>query len=142
MGGDARLTHAHRRAVERALGEIELFAQTRQQRGQEWVTTANIAAARFNHIAARPSENGSGPDQHLHTHVVIANMTIRPDGKWRSVDPVEIYRSQSFATAVYRSELAREVQRPGYRIELTGRDGRWELEDYSREQVMAFSQRR
>jgi TrwC relaxase len=38
--------------------------------------------------------------------VVIANMTRRPDGAWRGPDPVEIYRSQSFATAVYRSELA------------------------------------
>jgi conjugative relaxase-like TrwC/TraI family protein len=142
VGGDERLTQAHRRAVERALAEIELFAQARQRRGQEWVTTANIAAARFDHIAARPSENGSGPDPHLHTHVVIANMTIRPDGKWRSLDPIEIYRSQSFATAVYRSELAREAERLGYRIEITGRDGRWELERYSREQVMAFSHRR
>jgi conjugative relaxase-like TrwC/TraI family protein len=142
VASDERLTQAHRQAVERALREVELFAQARQRRGQEWVTTANIAAARFDHIAARPSENGTGPDPHLHTHVVIANMTIRPDGKWRSLDPIEIYRSQSFATAVYRSELAREVQSLGYRIELTGRDGRWELEGYSREQVMAFSQRR
>jgi hypothetical protein len=61
-----------------------------------------------------------GPDPHLHTHVVIANMTRRPDGAWRGLDPIEIYRSQSFATAVYRSELA----------------------GYTREQVMAFSRRR
>ena len=30
----------------------------------------------------------------------------------------------------------------GYRIEVTGANGAWELEGYSREQVMAFSQRR
>jgi conjugative relaxase-like TrwC/TraI family protein len=142
VSGDQRLTQAHRRAVERALGEVELFAQARQRRGQEWVTTANIVAARFDHIAARPSAHSARPDPHLHTHVVIANMTIRPDGPWRSLDPIEIYRSQSFATAVYRSELAREARLLGYRIEITGRDGRWELEDYSREQVMAFSHRR
>jgi conjugative relaxase-like TrwC/TraI family protein len=142
VGGDGKLTQAHRQAVERALKEIELFAQARQRRGQEWVTTANIVAARFDHIAARLSENGAGPDPHLHTHVVIGNMTIRPDGHWRSLDPIEIYRSQSFVTAVYRSELAREARQLGYRIEITGRDGRWELEGYSREQVMAFSHRR
>ena len=62
VGGDESLIGAHRRAVERALSEIELFAQARQRRGQEWVTTANIAAARFEHIAARPSENGRGTD--------------------------------------------------------------------------------
>ncbi len=146
VGEDARLLEAHRRAVERALSELEKFAQARRHRGQEWVTTGNFVAARFEHIAARPSETGTrdgyGPDPHLHTHVVIANMTLRPDGMWRSLDPVEIYRSQSFATAVYRSELGREVQALGYRISVTAADGRWELQGYTREQVMAFSRRR
>src|SRR5277367_6610588 len=146
VGEDARLLAAHRHAVERALSELEKFAQARRHRGQEWVTTGNFVAARFDHIAARPSEtgiqDGYGPDPHLHTHVVIANMTLRPDGMWRSLDPVEIYRSQSFATAVYRSKLAREVQALGYRIVVTAADGRWELQEYTREQVMAFSRRR
>ena len=146
VGEDSRLVEAHRRAVERALSELEQFAQARRHRGQEWVTTGNFVAARFEHIAARPSETGTrdgyGPDPHLHTHVVIANMTLRPDGRWRSLDPIEIYRSQSFATAVYRSELGREVQALGYRISVTAADGRWELQEYTREQVMAFSRRR
>ena len=146
VGEDARLVEAHRRAVERALSELEKFAQARHHRGQEWVTTGNFVGARFEHIAARPSKTGTqdgyGPDPHLHTHVVIANMTLRPDGMWRSLDPVEIYRSQSFATAVYRSQLGREVQALGYRISVTGADGRWELQGYAREQVMAFSRRR
>ena len=87
-------------------------------------------------------EDGYGPDPHLHTHVVIANMTRRPDGEWRGLDPIEIYRAQAFATAVYRSELAREVQQLGYEIRVAGHDGRWELASYTREQVMAFSRRR
>ena len=62
--------------------------------------------------------------------------------QWRGLDPIEIYRAQSFATAVYRSELAREVQQLGYEIRIAGRDGRWELDGYTREQVMAFSRRR
>ena len=144
-GGDAALTDAHRRAVRRALTELEHYALSRQKGGSEWVLTQNIVAARFDHIAARPAKganDGYGPDPHLHTHVVIANMTRRPDGAWRGLDPVEIYRSQSFASAVYRSELAREVRSLGYGIRVTGADGRWELEGYSREQVMAFSRRR
>ena len=144
-GGDAALTDAHRRAVSRALSELEHYALSRQKGGSEWVLTRNIVAARFDHIAARPAkgaDDGYGPDPHLHTHVVIANMTCRPDGAWRGLDPVEIYRSQSFASAVYRSELAREVRSLGYDIKVTGADGRWELEGYSREQVMAFSRRR
>ncbi len=145
VGTDTRLAQAHRAAVERALQELERYALSRQHGGHEWVITENVVAARFDHIAARPSrdaDDGYGPDPHLHSHVVIANMTRRPDGAWRGLDPVEIYCSQSFATAVYRSELAREVQRLGYRIDVTGADGRWELRGYTREQVMAFSRRR
>jgi len=146
IGDDTRLIGAHRRAVERALMELERFAQARIRRGQEWVTTANVVAARFDHIAARPTDaaasDGYGPDPHLHTHVVVMNMTRRPDGAWRGLDPVEIYRSQAFATAVYRAELAREVQKLGYAIAIAGGDGRWELEGYAREQVLAFSLRR
>jgi conjugative relaxase-like TrwC/TraI family protein len=145
VGGDATLAEAHRAAVTRALAELERYALSRQHGGSEWVVTENIVAARFDHRAARPAkgaDGGYGPDPHLHTHVVIANMTRRPDGQWRGLDPVEIYRSQAFATAVYRSELAREVQNLGYRINVTAADGRWELAGYTREQVMAFSRRR
>ncbi len=60
----------------------------------------------------RGADDGYGPDPHLHTHVVIANMTRRPDGAWRGLDPIEIYRSQTFASAVYRSELAHAVAKP------------------------------
>src|SRR5712692_7107242 len=145
VGADTGLAEAHRTAVSRALTEVERYALSRQPGGHEWVITGDIVAARFDHIAARSSQgadDGYGPDPHLHTHVVIANMTQRPDGHWRGLDPVEIYRSQNFATAVYRSELAAEVQRLGSEIRIAGRDGRWELDGYTREQVMAFSRRR
>jgi TrwC relaxase len=83
-----------------------------------------------------------GPDPQLHTHVVLLNVTKRPDGQWRGLEPIQIYHSQTYGSAVYRSELAREVQKLGYRIEVTAANGAWELEGYTREQVMAFSQRR
>jgi len=145
LGDDHRLIEAHRKAVSRALVELEQYALSRRRGGSEWVVTSNIVATRFDHIAARPASgaaDGYGPDPHLHTHVVIANMTRRPDGEWRGLDPVEIYRAQNFATAIYRSELAREVQQLGYEIRVAGHDGRWELDGYTREQVMAFSRRR
>ena len=145
VGDDRRLIQAHRKAVGHALVELEEYALSRRRGGSEWVVTGNVVAARFDHIAARPVstvQDGYGPDPHLHTHVVIANMTRRPDGEWRGLDPIEIYRAQSFATAVYRSELAREVQQLGYGFRIAGRDGRWELDGYTRDQVMAFSRRR
>ncbi len=68
-------------AVSRALTELERYALSRQHGGHEWVITGDIVATRFDHIAARPSkgaDDGYGPDPHLHTHVVIANMTSVP----------------------------------------------------------------
>jgi conjugative relaxase-like TrwC/TraI family protein len=146
VAGDPRLIEAHREAVTAALDELEAYAQARRRRGQEWVTTGSVAAIRFDHLAARPSrtgtEKGYAPDPQLHTHVVIANLTRRPEGAWRSLEPLEIYRSQSWATAIYRTHLAERVGRLGYGIELTGRRGEWELAGYTREQIMEFSNRR
>jgi conjugative relaxase-like TrwC/TraI family protein len=145
IGGDHRLIEAHSQAVQRSLQEVEKYAVAHayQQGNKERVVSANVAGASFNHLAARPvGKSDHGPDPQLHTHVVIVNVTKRPDGQWRGLDPIEIYRSQTYGSAVYRSELAREVQKLGYRIEVTAPNGAWELEGYTREQVMAFSQRR
>jgi conjugative relaxase-like TrwC/TraI family protein len=145
IGGDHRLIQAHEDAVQRTIQEIEKFAiaHAKKNGNKEHVVSANFVGAAFNHLAARPvHESDHGPDPQLHTHVVLLNVTKRPDGEWRGLDPIEIYRSQSYGSAVYRSELAREVQRLGYRIEVTAPNGSWELQGYSREQVMAFSQRR
>lgn len=142
IGGDNRLISAHTRAVERALAEVEDYALARQHGGQEYVITSNVVGAAFNHLAARPADDGRLPDPQLHTHVVLLNMTRRPDGEWRSLDPRQIFGAQDLGSAIYRTELAREVQRLGYRIQVTAANGAWELEGYTRQQVMAFSARR
>jgi conjugative relaxase-like TrwC/TraI family protein len=143
IGEDHLLIQAHRQAVEVALTEVEKYSMARMHGGREYVPTGNVVVAAFTHVAARPVEKvDHGPDPHLHTHAVFQNMTRRPDGEIRALSPVEIYRSQDIGSAVYRSELAREVQRLGYEIKVNQADGRWELDGYSREQVMAFSNRR
>lgn len=146
IGGDERILTAHRPAVDRTLQEIERYVQTRQHGGSERVTTENMVAAKFEHLAARPSRaaqgQGYGPDPHLHTHVVVINMTQRHDGAWRAVEPLELYRSQELGTAIYRTELAQAVQQLGYQITLTGQRGEWELAGYERSHIEAFSHRR
>jgi conjugative relaxase-like TrwC/TraI family protein len=143
VGDDSRLIRAHIAAAERATSEVEHYALARRRGGREHVVSGNIVGAAFSHLAARPvGDSEFGPDPQLHTHVVLLNVTQRPDGKWCGLSPVEIYRSQTLGTAIYRSELAREVQKLGYRIQVTAGNGAWEVEGYTREQVMAFSQRR
>jgi conjugative relaxase-like TrwC/TraI family protein len=143
IGGDHRLFPVHDHAVEKAVAAVEQYAMARMHGGKEYVNSANIVGAKFTHVAARPVEDvGHGPDPHLHTHVVFLNVTRRPDGAIRALSPVEIYRAQRLGSAVYRSELSQGAQRLGYGIQVTASDGRFELEGYTREQVMAFSNRR
>ena len=142
VGGDARLIQAHVRAVQRSVAEVEAYALARTHGGRDDVVSGNLVAAAFNHLAARPADNVRLPDPQLHTHVVLLNLTRRPDAAWRALNPVQIYGAQQFGSAVYRASLAKEVQRLGYAIQVTAGNGAWELEGYRREQVMAFSQRR
>jgi conjugative relaxase-like TrwC/TraI family protein len=134
---DKRLMEAHNEAVEATVPQLERFALANKRP----IITANIVAAAFNHQAARPTP-GALPDPQLHTHVVLMNMTQRPDSKWRALREREIFKAREFLTAVYRTELAKRVQKLGYRIEVTGSDGTWEIAGYSRDQVEAFSHRR
>jgi conjugative relaxase-like TrwC/TraI family protein len=107
IGGDYRLIQAHQNAVQRTIQEIEkcAIAHAKQHGNKEHVVSANVVGAAFNHLGARPTgQSDHGPDPQLHTHVVLLNVTKRPDGQWRGLDPVEIYRSQTYGSAVYRSE--------------------------------------
>src|SRR4029453_13802612 len=92
IGDDDRLREAHRQAVQQALTEVETSVQSRSDGGARNVTTGNMVAAVFEHTAARPSRSGQqqhlGLDPHLHTHVVIANLTQRDKGERRAAGPL------------------------------------------------------
>ena len=57
------------------------------------------------------------------------------------MQPQELYKTQQYATAVYRSELAARLQQLGYEIE-RGEHGQPEIKGYTREYLEASSPRR
>jgi ATP-dependent exoDNAse (exonuclease V) alpha subunit len=77
----------------------------------------------------------------LHTHTVIFNIAETADGNTRALQPQELYKTQQYATAVYRSELAARLQGMGYEIE-RGEHGQPEIKGYTREYLEASSPRR
>jgi conjugative relaxase-like TrwC/TraI family protein len=77
----------------------------------------------------------------LHTHVVFFNVTELENGDTRPLQPQEPYRTQQYATAVYRSELAMHLRELGYEIE-PGASGAPEIRGYSAEYLEASSPRR
>ena len=56
-------------------------------------------------------------------------------------NPQELYRSQRYATAIYRSELATRLRQLGYEIE-RGRYGEFEIQGYGKDYLEASSPRR
>lgn len=137
VGGDSRIIEAHRLAVERALTyaqtlvgcRVTEYGLTRSE------CTGNLVVARFTHDLSRAC------DPQLHTHCVMVNATRRADGQWRASDNQAIYRHKMLLGALYRAELARELQALGYAVRLTHGDGRFELAHINERQVKAFSQR-
>jgi conjugative relaxase-like TrwC/TraI family protein len=139
VGGDDRVRVAHRESVRAALSELERYTQARIGNIRAPETTGKFAAATFEHDTARPVEGYAAPQ--LHTHAVIFNVTERDSGQTRALQPQELFASQSYATNVYRSELAVRLKDLGYTIE-RGEFGQPEIKGYTKEYLEANSLRR
>jgi conjugative relaxase-like TrwC/TraI family protein len=139
VGGDERVQGAHRASVGVALDELERYVQARLGGNLPPETTGKWVAARFEHDSARPVDGYAAPQ--FHTHVVFFNLTETANDDIRPLQPQELYRSQQYATVVYRSELAHRLQELGYEIE-HGKSGQPEIKGYSREYLDASSPRR
>ena len=138
VGGDDRVREAHRESVKVVLGEMEKYVQARIGGNHPPEITGKWVAASFEHDSARPVNGYAAP--HLHTHVVFFNLTETQNGESRALQPRELYRSQQYATAIYRSELALRLRGNGYDIE-RGKSGQPEIKGYTREYLDASSPR-
>jgi len=142
VGDDERVRVAHRESVNKALEAIEEYVQARGGGSKPALTTGKMIAAQFEHTAARPDRETGYAAPQLHTHVVIMNMTKTENGQIRSVQPLELFRSQQYATAVYRTHLADKLQTLGYEIEIDARTGAPEIKGFSKEYLQESSPRR
>ena len=139
VGGDDRVREAHRESVNVALNELERYSQARIGGNRPAEMTGQFIAAKFEHDTARPVEGYAAPQ--LHTHAVIFNMTERESGQMRALQERSFFASQSYATAVYQSELTYRLRNLGYEIE-PGKSGAPEIKGYSQEYLDASSPRR
>jgi conjugative relaxase-like TrwC/TraI family protein len=139
VGGDERIREAHQQSVVIALDELERYVQARIGGNLPAETTGKWIAAKFEHDSARPVDDYAAPQ--LHTHVVFFNLTETEGGETYALQPRELYKTQQYATAVYRSELATRLKALGYEIE-RGKSGQPEITGYSEEYLAASSPRR
>lgn len=129
---------AHDRAVLATVAYLEREAcWTRRGRNGVIVERGGgFVAAGFRHRTSRAS------DPQLHTHVLIANLTRSPDGRWRTLDARELYRQQRTAGALYRAQLRAELTRRLGVSWQPGSGGVFEVAGVSEHVLRVFSQRR
>jgi len=106
-------------------------------RVETWpIRTSGYVSAWFTEFTSRAD------DPQLHTHVVVGNRVKGVDGVWRAIDGRLLYRHKLAAGYLHEAELrARLTERLGVRWQPL-RQGMADIEGFSRDQIMAFSQRR
>jgi conjugative relaxase-like TrwC/TraI family protein len=97
---------AHHAGVREAVAYLDEHVGTRRGHGGvEYVSGQGLLAVGFDH---RTSREG---DPLLHTHLVVANRTQGPDGRWTALDGRDVYRHRLAADAIYRACYQRELVR-------------------------------
>jgi len=137
LKGNKAVFHAHQKAVEKGLEFLEGLGQVRQTEQQRKikVDARYLIVARFEHDLSRNN------DPQIHTHCVIANAACTASGKWMALDNFKIYQNKMLGGAIYRCELARQLQVAGLQVEIQHADGRFELAGYSSSLIEKFSTR-
>ena len=106
----SQVRDAHEAAVDSALDYMERHAAVarRGHGGVELVPGNGFVAAAFRHRTSRAG------DPQLHTHVLVANMTKGPDGRWTALDGRKLYAHAKTGGYLYQAKVRHElVQRLG-----------------------------
>ncbi len=137
-GAGAEVAAAHRGSVAAALDYMERTAcwTRRGHGGREFVHGAGFIGAAYVHRSSRAG------DPQLHTHVLVANATRGPDGRWTRLYHPAIYDHAKTAGYIYEANLRHELtRRLGVRWqEVT--NGIAEIEGFDPDHLRAFSTRR
>lgn len=107
-----RIIAAHRAAVSHAFEVMERTIETRRgSNGRDVIGMRGLVASGHTHFGNRDLE------PQLHEHVLVYAVGQGADNQWGAWDAKELYASQRMLGALYRSQMARELQRLGYGIE-------------------------
>lgn len=80
--------------------------------GNTELVQGKMVASLFMHSTSRAE------DAHMHGHLVVQNMVIRPDGSFSTLENRPLFQNQTAITQTFYSFLAAEAKSIGYGIEL------------------------
>src|SRR5882757_1611590 len=134
----SEVADAHRASVAAALDYMQRMAcwTRRGHGGHEFVHGDGFLAAAYVHRSSRAG------DPQLHTHVLVANATRGPDGRWTRLYHPAIYDHAKTAGYIYEATLRHELtRRLGVRWQEV-ENGIAEIEGFDPEHLRVFSTRR
>jgi conjugative relaxase-like TrwC/TraI family protein len=142
IAGDKRILGpdgAHTMAVQKTMAWVEKnLAEGRKTVDGKTapVATGNLVYALFQHDTSRAL------DPQAHIHAIVANMTRMPDGTWQALHADKIWANNTVIGSIYHSFLRNEMDKLGYKTELQGKHGTFEITGVPKPVLEAFSQRR
>jgi conjugative relaxase-like TrwC/TraI family protein len=133
-----QVRHAHETALAEAIGYLERHAAVarRGHGGRTRVDGIGFLAAAFQHRSSRLG------DPLLHHHVLVANYTRGPDGRWTALDGRVLFAQAKTAGYLYQAALRRELTR---RLGVAWQpvaNGVADIAGVPRQVIEAFSKRR
>lgn len=106
------LRQAQTNAVNAALGFLQSRVETRRGKGgAEHMDVDGLVVSQHTHFGSREL------DPQLHTHCLVYAVSLGEDGRWGSLDNHELTRNIRSAGALYRAELAHQLQQLGFGVE-------------------------
>ncbi|MFI8888256.1 MobF family relaxase [Streptomyces sp. NPDC053813] len=108
------------------------------------IATGGLLGWSVEHRASRPMGDGQPGDPHLHLHVVIANMALCEDGRWRSIanSGSDLYRHAAVLDATFKARVRQlTYERFGVRRVQAEKTRAWEIEGIPEQLRDAFSRR-
>jgi len=142
---DKEIEKAFKMATHKSLDYLEEFILTRHKHNGAvtYEKTGKAAFAVFPHIVSRARDSTHEPDPQLHAHCVMPNLTIDADGQLMAIhNPFTDRNKIHLLGQFFRNELAEELKKLGYRIDITDRKkGFFEIKGVSKEIIKTFSNR-
>lgn len=136
---DTRIEQAFHSALHSTLDHAEQeFSQTRHKSKGiiRYENTENALFSTFTHRTSREL------DPQLHAHCILFNLTKSETGDIKTVHNDKFYKNKMYLGQLFRNNLAVEVQKLGYQVEVTDRkQGFFEIKGVEKNVLEAFSKR-
>lgn len=137
---DPNIQAAFKSALQSTLDHIEQefsHTQTKDKQGKVHAEkTDKMLFSTFVHETSREL------DPQLHCHCVCLNITQDSKGKLKTLHNDPLYKNKMYLGQYFRSQLANEIQKVGYQIEITDRKkGFFEVKGVGNDVIDVFSKR-